>query len=80
MNNEFNQAERDKAARGGVSGLSVPQAATELGIDAFALYALIQDGRVKPNRTTGGSLYLAKSEADRLLNGVGGDPETEGPC
>lgn len=81
MNNEFNQAERNKAARGSVSDLSVPEAAVELGVDAFALYALIQDGKVKPNRTSGGSLYFAKSEIEWLLNGVAeSGSETEEPC
>ena len=81
MNNEFNQAERDKAARGRVSDLSIPEAAAQLGVDAFALYALIQDGKVKPDRTSGGSLCLSKSKIEGLLNEVAEDgAETEEPC
>jgi hypothetical protein len=55
-------------------GLSIPDAAAKLGIDAFGLYALIQQGEVSPGRSPAGKLFLAKSEIERLLKGSAEQP------
>jgi hypothetical protein len=51
------------------NGLSIPDAAAQLGIDVFSLYALIQQGEVNPGRCPAGKLFLPKSEMERLLKG-----------
>ena len=81
MKNESHEAENCRVPSGGVNGLPIQQAAAKLGMDAFALYALIQEGKVNPNRTSGGSLFLAKSEMERLLGGLADSlSNKEGPC
>ena len=52
-------------------GPSIPDAAVQLGIDAFSLYALIQQGEVNPGRCSAGKLFLPKSEMERPLKGPG---------
>jgi hypothetical protein len=48
---------------------SIPEAAAQLGIDAFSLYGLIQQGEADPGRSSTGKLFLPKSEMERMLNG-----------
>ena len=48
-------------------GPSIPDAAAQLGIDAFSLYTLIQQGEAHPERSSGGRLFLPKTEMERLL-------------
>ncbi|MGP8199470.1 MAG: hypothetical protein ACLQU4_08215 [Limisphaerales bacterium] len=50
-------------------GPSIPDAAVQLGVDAFSLYALIQEGEVNPGRSSAGKLFLPKSELERLSKG-----------
>jgi hypothetical protein len=50
-------------------GPSIPDAAAQLGIDAFSLYALVQQGEANPGRSSTGRLFLPKSEMERLLKG-----------
>ena len=63
---------RDEMTRGPElehDGSSIPEAAARLGIDAFSLYALIQQGEAHPGRSSAGGLFLPKSEMERLLKG-----------
>jgi hypothetical protein len=48
-------------------GVSIPDAAAQLGIDAFSLYGLIQQGEANPGRSSTGKLFLPKTETERLL-------------
>jgi len=50
-------------------GPSIPDAAAQMGIDAFSLYALVQQGEANPGRSSTGRLFLPKSEMERLLKG-----------
>ena len=61
---------RDEMTRGPElehDGPSIPEAAARLGIDAFSLYALIQQGEANPGRSSAGRLFLPKTEMERLL-------------
>jgi hypothetical protein len=49
--------------------VSIPDAAAQLGIDAFSLYALIQQGEANPGRSSTGKLFLPTLEMERLLRG-----------
>jgi predicted site-specific integrase-resolvase len=63
---------RDEMIRGTErqdDGLSIPDAAAQLGIDAFSLYALVQQGKANPGRSSTGRLFLPKSEMEKLLRG-----------
>ena len=63
---------RDEMIRGTErqdDGPPIPDAAAQLGIDAFSLYALIQQGEARPGRSSTGRLFLQKSEMERLLKG-----------
>jgi len=51
------------------TGPSIPDAAAQLGIDAFSLYALIQQGEANPGRSSTGKLFLPTLEMERLLRG-----------
>ena len=62
-----NQDETIRSPEREDDGPSIPDAAAQLGIDAFSLYILIQQGEANPGRSSAGRLFLPKSEMERLL-------------
>jgi hypothetical protein len=62
-----NQDETIRSPEREDDGPSIPDAAAQLGIDAFSLYALIQQGEANPGRSSTGRFFLPKSEMERLL-------------
>ena len=52
---------------------TIPDAAIQLGIDAFSLYGLIQRGAVHPERASGGKLFLPRPQIEMLLQGLAED-------
>ena len=49
---------------------SIPEAANQLGIDAFSLYGLIQHGEVHPERASSGRFFLPLPQIEALLQGL----------
>ena len=62
-----NRDETNRSPEREDDGPSIPDAAAQLGIDAFSLYALIQEGEANPGRSSAGRLFLPKTEIERLL-------------
>jgi hypothetical protein len=64
-----NRDELTRAPEREDDGPSIPDAAAQLGFDAVSLYALIQQGKANPGRSSTGKLFLPQSEMHRLLKG-----------
>lgn len=56
---------------------TIPEAANELGIDAFCMYGLIQLGAVQPERASSGRLFLRQPQMKALVQGLPEDSQPE---
>jgi hypothetical protein len=59
------------------SAVSLHEAASQLGLDSFSLYMLIQSDQAHPRRERWGELTIPQTEMDRLLGKTAASPAKE---